>query len=121
MHPGSLPFVLLLVLLLSACRGAFVKRAEHAYEQGRYLEVAEDLAAREPHLLRIPTNKQSMYGVYRGLALLKLGDYSGADQWLRYAYGIERDRATLAPHHRQRLDFGWEELQRLRGLGELRR
>jgi tetratricopeptide (TPR) repeat protein len=92
-----------------------MQRAETAYSEGRYLEVAEDLAHSESELTQLPVEQRARYGVYRGLSLMKLGEYDGAQRWLRYALDVERGRPSLEAHQRRALDEGWSSLQALRG------
>jgi len=91
----------------------YVGRAEDAYTDGRYLEVAESLAQNEDNVVSLPKGQQARYGVYRGMALLQLGDYEGAQVWLNYAKAIEQTQPTLAPLHKRMLDSGWAELARV--------
>jgi hypothetical protein len=104
------------VAMVSACTPP-MKRVETAYGDGRYLEVAEDLAHSESELSRLSIDQRARYGVYRGLSLIKLGEYDEAHRWLQYAYEVEKHRATLEPHQRQALDQGWASLRTLRAPG----
>ncbi len=72
------------VLLTGACT-VYVNRAESAYNEGRYLEVAEQLAKREAEVRQLGERDRARYGLYRGLALLKLGQYDDAKRWLGLA------------------------------------
>jgi hypothetical protein len=107
--------------LLFASAGAFlggcavntyVARAERAYADGRYLEVAESLERHEGDVQELPHDRQARYGVFRGLALLRLGDYEGAERWLSWAAQVERQMPTLSPDQRRLLDGGLAEVQR---------
>ena len=95
---------------------SYVGKAEVAYDDGRYFEVAEALAAREDDMRDLPAWKRARYGVYRGLALLRLGEYEGAEEWLAYAREVDEEHRTLAPAQRQRLKAGLAELARARRL-----
>jgi hypothetical protein len=99
--------------LLSGCTMTYVQRAETAYDEGRYLEVAEQLAKREADMPNTTSGQRARYGVYRGLSLLRLGDYDGAERWLSYARGLEQQ---LNDEQRAKLDAGVAELSELRGL-----
>ena len=85
-----------------------------AYDDGRYFEVAEALAAREDDMRDLPAWKRARYGVYRGLALLRLGEYDDAEAWLIYARDLDDAHQTLASHQRKRLEEGLAEIARLR-------
>jgi hypothetical protein len=98
------------------CAVAYVSRAEGAYADGRYLEVAEDLSSHEADLPSLPIDKRARYGTYLGLALLKLGDHEGAQRWLDYAQGLEAVTPTLTPAQRQQLDAGRQALKRAIGV-----
>ncbi|MBI4705645.1 MAG: hypothetical protein HY744_31515 [Deltaproteobacteria bacterium] len=95
------------ILLLAAACTSYVDTARVAYGDGRYLEVAEDLARREAEVSRLRAQGQAQYGMYRGLALLMLGDYAGADRWL--AFSAETARLfpeALGPQQREQLAQG---------------
>jgi hypothetical protein len=84
-----------------------VRRAESAYESGRYLEAAEDLAAHEQEVEQLPPAHRAQYGVYRGLSLLELGELEDAQRWLRYSATVEElAPGSLAPYQRMQLDRG---------------
>jgi hypothetical protein len=61
---------------------SFVTEAEIAYLHGRHLEVAEDLAKREDELSGLSRPEQARYCLYRGLALLQIGERMAAERWL---------------------------------------
>ena len=95
----------------SACSElSYVGRAKVAYEEGRYLEVAESLAARERELDELPAWKKARYGLYRGLSLMQLGDPEEGRRWLHYARDVELREATLDEEQRQALSRGLSEL-----------
>jgi hypothetical protein len=88
---------LLLMIGLSGC-GTFVGRAKRAYAQGRYLEVSEDLGQREEDVPYLSASAQIDYGIYRGLALMNLGDSLGARRWLAFAGQVEHENpGTMQP------------------------
>src|SRR5262245_32173814 len=103
---------LLALALACGCSVSYVGRAEDTYHQGRYLEAAEKLARHESEVGSLPPEQQARYGMYRGLALLRLGDYDGARRWMRYAYDVEKAKPTLQGDLRRQLDAGWSELQK---------
>lgn len=101
------------LVLLGACSDlTYVGRAKTAYEDGRYLEVAEALARREPELDRLPNSQRARYGLYRGLALIQLGDPEEGRRWLHYARDLELSEATLSERQRQQLSAGLSGLNR---------
>ncbi len=96
----------------SGCEYSFDLRAEHAYREGRYLETAERLQRYELDVPALAHSRQARYGLYRGLAHLRLGEHVAARRWLSYTYDIEKTSPTLAPPQRALLDAGWTELDR---------
>lgn len=105
-------------LLAGGCAElSYLGKAEDAYDDGRYFEVAEDLADREDAMRDSPASKRARYGLYRGLSLLELGDDEGAEQWLAYARDVEAAHHTLSKRQRERLDAGLAELARRRDGG----
>ncbi len=104
---------LLALLLLSGCY-VQLNRARVAYSDGRYLEVAETLAAQEHTVSSLPVRRQAEYGMYRGLSLLQLGDPEGAHRWLAFSYDVIRRAPESLSHHQLRaLNHGWKQLERL--------
>ena len=103
------------MLLCSGCSIAYVGRAQTAYSDGRYLEVAEDLAAHEQEVGQLSRPNKVRYGMYRGLSLMRLGDNDSARHWLRFAYDFENAGPvpTLRPRQRMVLDAGWARLKEL--------
>lgn len=94
-------------IALGACvRPSVVGRAETAYEQGRYLEAAESLARHEINLESLPHAKRARYGLYRGLALLELGDPEAGRRWLYDARDAELQEPTLDERQRRALKEG---------------
>jgi hypothetical protein len=75
--------------VLVGCMGP-IAIGKRAYEDSRYLEAAEWLGAHEPQLAQLPAHEQAEYGIYRGLALLHVGDRAAAQRWLTFAYSIEQ-------------------------------
>ena len=109
-------------LVASACAElSYVGKAEMAYDEGRYFEVAESLAAREGDMRTLPAWKRARYGVYRGLSLLKLGEYESAEEWLRYAQKLDEEHHTLAGHQRERLEQGLAEIARVKAASTTQR
>ncbi len=106
---------MLLLTLSAGCVITYVGRAQTAYVDGRYLEVAEDLAAHEDEVGRLSRSNKVRYGMYRGLSLLRLGDLENSHRWLRFAYDIEDagPRPTLRPRQRMVLDAGWARLKEI--------
>src|SRR5687767_13874499 len=102
--------LVLLIAIANGCGYSFDVRAAEAYREGRYLDTAERLARHERDLPGIARARQARYGLYRGLAALRLGDPREAARWLGYTYQIERDAPTLPPDQRLLLDAGWREL-----------
>jgi hypothetical protein len=114
MRHGSFTAIATYVALLVGAFGCTVTygRAEDAYRSGRYLEAAENLARHEPEVGTMPPAQQARYGTFRGLALLRLGDYDGARRWMKFAYDAEQRQPTLQLDLRRQLDAGWSELER---------
>jgi hypothetical protein len=99
------------VMALGGCNYAFDLRAETAYGEGRYLETAERLERHEPELARLGPVRQARYGLYRGLASLKLGDREAARRWLSYTRDREERRMRLSVEQRRKLELGWAEVE----------
>ncbi len=104
--------------MVGGCTVTYVARAETAYGDGRYLEVAEDLSSHEADVPHLPTDKRVRYGTYLGLALLRLGNYQGAKRWLDYAHELEGVKPTLTPVQRRQLDAGRSELKQATGAAK---
>ena len=107
---GWRSWLLVGALALPACSTAYVGRAERDYRAGRYLEVAEELARHEGQLASLSSARQARYGLYRGLSLLKLGDYRGAQRWFGFVENIERAAPTLNAARQRLLQVGRHEL-----------
>ncbi|MFP6685892.1 MAG: hypothetical protein VB934_14330 [Polyangiaceae bacterium] len=93
------------VLLTGAC-AVYVNRAESAYNEGRYLEVAEQLAKREAEVRQLGERDRARYGLYRGLALLKLGQYDDAKRWLGLAQEQKVKGTMLTKRQQHQLQLG---------------
>ena len=93
------------VLLTGAC-AVYVNRAESAYNEGRYLEVAEQLAKREAEVRQLGERDRARYGLYRGLALLKLGQYDDAKRWLGLAQEQKVSGTLLTKRQQHQLQLG---------------
>ncbi len=93
------------VLLTGACT-VYVNRAESAYNEGRYLEVAEQLAKREAEVRQLGERDRARYGLYRGLALLKLGQYDDAKRWLGLAQEQKVKGTLLTKRQQHQLQLG---------------
>jgi hypothetical protein len=107
---GAWLVVLLAASLLAGC-GGYVGRARRDYDEGRYLEAHERLAQHEHEVGRLSPRRQAEYGLYRGQALLMLGDYAGAHQWLSFSYDVQRaEPRALGDDERYELDRAWARL-----------
>jgi hypothetical protein len=102
--------VVVLIAIANGCGYSFDVRAAEAYREGRYLDTAERLARHERELPSIAQARRARYGLFRGLAALRLGDRGEAARWLGYAYEMERTAPTLPADQRLLLDAGWREL-----------
>jgi hypothetical protein len=98
-------------LLLALGCGSYLGTAQRAYQEGRYLEVAEDLGDHEAEVPKLPPAKQANYGFYRGLSLMRLGDHDAASHWLDFAADVEKNRpGSLAPAQRRELEDARDKL-----------
>ena len=93
------------LVLTGACT-VYVNRAESAYNEGRYLEVAEQLAKREADVRQLGDGDRARYGLYRGLALLKLGQYDGARRWLGVAQKQKVSATLFTTRQQHQLQLG---------------
>ncbi|MRG95198.1 hypothetical protein [Polyangium spumosum] len=101
---GALLVSSLLLFVAAGC-GGYLGSAQRAYQDGRYLEVAEELGEHEGEVARLSPRKQVSYGLYLGLSLLMLGDRDGAERWLAFAEEIEaRQPGTLRPDEKRELE-----------------
>lgn len=105
------------VLLVLGC-GSYLGNAQRAYQEGRYLEAAENLGKHEADVVRLEPAKQANYGLYRGLSLLKLGDHDAASQWLGFAAEIEKKSpGSLQPAQRRELENARGQLAKSTDVG----
>lgn len=108
-HVGAFATTFFL-LFVPGC-GSYLGSAQHAYQEGRYLEVAENLGQHEAEVGQLEPAKQAHYGLYRGLSLLKLGDHDAAVQWLEFAANVEKKRpGSLQPAQRRELEDARDKL-----------
>jgi hypothetical protein len=104
------PIVSFVLVFVLGC-GSYLGSAQRAYQEGRYLEVAENLGDHEAEVDQLPPAKQAHYGFYRGLSLLKLGDPDAASHWLAFAAHVEKNRpGSLLPAQRRELDDARDKL-----------
>lgn len=90
---------------------AVTSGARRDYADGRYLEAHERLAQHEREVSQLSPRKQAEYGLYRGQALLMLGDHAGAHQWLSFSYDVQRaEPRALGDEERYELDQAWARL-----------
>ncbi len=108
-HLGALATTFFLLFALGC--GSYLGSAQRAYQDGRYLEVAENLSNHEAEVSALEPAKQAEYGYYRGLSLMKLGDNDGASHWLEFAVQIEKKRpGSLLPAQRREIDDARDKL-----------
>jgi hypothetical protein len=101
-HLGALATTFFL-LFAPGC-GSYLGNAQRAYQDGRYLEVAENLGGHEADVPALEPAKQATYGYYRGLSLMRLGDHDAANHWLQFAAEIEKQQpGSLLPAQRREL------------------
>ncbi len=94
-------FLLWLVGLFTASCTSYLTEVEDVYYQGRYLEVTETLDQRQNELAGLSVDQQARYCLYRGLALLHIGDRPGARRWLCLCHALEMaTMAKLTPRQR---------------------
>jgi len=123
MNKALRPFVCAAALLvmaapLSGCGGHYVNRGADLFADGRYVEAAEVFERTQHRLPKSDADEQARYGLYRGATLFLLGDFAHAQQWLAYAYEVERKSpGALDREDRAFLDRVWSALEaRYRGL-----
>jgi hypothetical protein len=108
-HLGALATSFFLLFALGC--GSYLGSAKRAYQEGRYLEVAENLSDHEADVPRLEPANQANYGLYRGLSLLRLGDDEAASQWLDFAADVEKKRpGSLLPARRRELEDARDKL-----------
>ncbi len=106
------------LLITSGC-GSYLGTAQRAYQDGRYLEVAENLGVHEADVPQLEPAKQATYGFYRGLSLMRLGDPDAAGHWLDFAAEIEKKRpGSLLPAQRRELEDARDKLAKSAKSGE---
>lgn len=93
---------------IAGCSSHFINRGWELYASGRYVEAAEVFERTQHRLDRAKPDDRALYGLYRGLTLMQLGDLRGASQWLTFS----RDTAkvfpeALDPESRQVLAKAW--------------
>jgi hypothetical protein len=108
MHRHSSSFIALplaLSMVLAGCGGGYVSGAKRAYTQGRYLEAAEELGDHEDEVHGLSPRRKAEYGLYRGLSLMMLRDYQGAEHWMSFARTVEeKSPGALRPEQREELN-----------------
>ncbi len=108
-HLGALTTSFFLLFALGC--GSYLGSAQRAYQDGRYLEVAENLGDHEADVPQLEPGKQANYGLYRGLSLMRLGDQEAATHWLDFAADIEKKRpGSLLPEQRKELQVARDKL-----------
>ena len=107
-------------LLFALGCGSYLGSAQRAYQDGRYLEVAENLSNHEAEVPRLEPAKQANYGLYRGLSLMRLGDQEAASHWLDFAANVEKKRpGSLLPAQRRELEDARDKLAKSSKSGEV--
>lgn len=105
-----------LALALVGCGGGYVVGAKRAYSQGRYLEAAEELGEHEDEVEDLSSQRKAEYGLYRGLSLMMLRDYRGAEQWMSFARRVEKESpGSLRPEQREELERHYTSVVRVLG------
>jgi len=108
-HVGALATSFFMLFALGC--GSYLGSAQRAYQDGRYLEVAENLGGHEADVPRLEPAKQANYGLYRGLSLMRLGDQEAAIHWLDFAADIEKKLpGSLLPEQRKELEDARDKL-----------
>lgn len=107
----------MLALVATGC-ATYVGRAKKSYQQGLYLETAESLGAHEEDVPYLDAHRQIDYGIYRGAALLMLGDAPNAGKWLSFARMVARENpGALKPEQRVVLEQAEAQLAARIGVG----
>jgi hypothetical protein len=102
-RPGAV-LISAFALFFLGCGGGYIGSARTAYQDGRYLEVAENLGKHEHEVRTLSPDGQADYGLYRGLSLMMIGDHAEAGRWLDLAATIEEKQpGTLRPEERREL------------------
>lgn len=101
-------------MALAGCGGGYVAGAKRAYTQGRYLEAAEELGEHEDEVHHLSPSRKAEYGLYRGLSLMMLRDYQGAEQWMSFAISVEtKSPGALRPEQREELSRHYTKVVRV--------
>jgi hypothetical protein len=104
---------------LVGCGDGYVGGAKHAYSQGRYLEAAEELGEHEDEVADLSPRRKAEYGLYRGLSLMMLRDYHGAEQWMSFARTVDTESpGALRPEQREELNRHYLNVKRVLGAAE---
>lgn len=105
-----------LSIALAGCGGGYVGGAKRAYSQGRYLEAAEELGEHEDEVHGLSPRRKAEYGLYRGLSLMMLRDYQGAEQWMSFALTVDKQSpGALRPEQREELHRHYMRVMRVIG------
>jgi len=108
-------------LLALGC-GGYIGSAQRAYNDGRYLEVAENLGEHEDEVQKLSPAKQADYGLYRGLSLMQLGDHEAANHWLEFAASVEQNHpGALRPEGKRELSEARGKLAKMAAEDEAKR
>jgi tetratricopeptide (TPR) repeat protein len=103
-----------LIGLLSAC-ASNNDRGRVLFAEGRFIEAAEVFEHSESQLEELTQQEHARYGLYRGMTLLRLGDFDGAAQWLHYARTVEsRAPGSLGRRETTALKQAWQLLDQAR-------
>jgi hypothetical protein len=81
----SAVFLLIAAAALPACATSGVTRGADLYAHGHLIEAAEVFEHTEARLGECDAEERARYGLYRGAALLGLGDVERANRWLAYS------------------------------------
>jgi hypothetical protein len=104
--------------LLSACAGSN-DRGQALYSEGRFIEAAEVFEHSEPRVSQLEPRERVLFGLYRGLTFLQLGDYENATRWLNCAETGDRVLlGSLSAVDRERLRLAQARLAQLRPARE---
>jgi tetratricopeptide (TPR) repeat protein len=84
-----------------------VTRGSTLYAEGRYVDAASVFESAERQLASDSPSEQATYGLYRGMTLLALGDWRGAERWLTSARRLTmEDAEVLGPGEQKLLGDG---------------
>jgi hypothetical protein len=73
------------------------------YYQGRYIEAAHVLEMSEHELRAQDEEDRTLYGLYRGATLFRLGDLDGARRWLEYSEQLAAAHPAMLRDDQQEL------------------